>query len=61
VEGVKLLDLSVLDHLIVCPTKGEYFSFAGEGLKRLEELSGIRKPMFTVSIPKKPAVYSLIV
>jgi len=28
VEGARLLDLSVLDHLIVGPTKGEYFSFA---------------------------------
>lgn len=32
VEGSRLLDLSVLDHLIVGPTKGEYFSFADEGL-----------------------------
>ena len=32
VEGSRLLDLSVLDHLIVGPTKGDYFSFADEGL-----------------------------
>jgi DNA repair protein RadC len=32
VEGAKLLDLTVLDHLIVGPTKGDYFSFADDGL-----------------------------
>ena len=32
VEGAKLLDLSVLDHIIVGPTKGDYFSFADDGL-----------------------------
>jgi len=32
VEGARLLDLSVLDHLIVGPTQGEYYSFADYGL-----------------------------
>ena len=32
VEGARLLDLSVLDHLIVGPTRGDYYSFADEGL-----------------------------
>jgi DNA repair protein RadC len=32
VEGARLLDLSVLDHLIVGPTRGHYYSFADEGL-----------------------------
>jgi len=32
IEGARLLDLSVLDHLIVGPTKGEYLSFADEGM-----------------------------
>jgi len=31
VEGARLLDLNVLDHLIVGPTQGEYYSFADEG------------------------------
>lgn len=31
-DGAKLMDLSVLDHLIVTPTAGEYCSFADEGL-----------------------------
>ena len=31
VEGARLLDLSVLDHLIVGPTRGDYYSFADEG------------------------------
>jgi len=32
VEGARLLDLNILDHLIVGPTQGEYCSFADEGL-----------------------------
>lgn len=32
VEGSNLLDLKILDHMIVGPTKGEYLSFADEGL-----------------------------
>lgn len=32
IEGSRLLDLSVLDHLIVGPTQGEYYSFADDGL-----------------------------
>jgi len=32
VEGARLFDLSVLDHLIVGPTQGEYYSFADYGL-----------------------------
>ena len=31
VEGARLFDLSVLDHLIVGPTQGEYYSFADDG------------------------------
>ena len=32
VEGARLLDLSVLDHLIVGPTRGDYYSFADDGV-----------------------------
>ena len=32
IEGSKLLDLKVLDHLIVAPKEGNYTSFADEGM-----------------------------
>jgi DNA repair protein RadC len=32
VAGSRLLDLKVLDHIIVAPEKGKYFSFADEGM-----------------------------
>ena len=31
-EGARLLDISVLDHLVVTPQFGKYFSFADEGM-----------------------------
>jgi len=32
VEGSKLLDLKVLDHIIVAPKEGKYSSFADDGI-----------------------------
>lgn len=31
-EGLGLLDIQMLDHIILSPNKGEYYSFADEGL-----------------------------
>jgi len=34
-EAGKLMDISLLDHIIVSPSEGEYYSFANEGLLNL--------------------------
>ena len=31
-EGANLMDLKLLDHLIISPAEGEYYSFADEGI-----------------------------
>ena len=31
-EGAKLMDIKLLDHLIISPTEGEYYSMADEGV-----------------------------